>query len=135
MSDSIRLARPTVQRPPIEERGASCEHLLVRTAETPGTASRVVGTYRVLMPAAAYKLGGYYTETEFDLSPLKRLRLPLEALRQDLDVEPPALVKGYLKCGARLLGEPAWDPGFNTADLPMMLRLADLPEAYRRRIL
>jgi putative hemolysin len=190
-----------------------CEHLLVRATDNHGV-SRLVGTYRVLMPAAARRLGGYYSETEFDLAPLQRLRpymaelgrscvdaswrsggvilmmwsklaefmnangvaamigcasvpmvdgghaaaslwqrlkgehlvpegqrvapklaLPVEALRCDLEVEPPPLIKGYLKCGARILGAPAWDPDFNTADLPMLLRLADLPDAYRRRFL
>lgn len=191
-----------------------CEHLLVRTLEAAGRPSCLVGTYRVMMPAAARRLGGYYSETEFDLSPLQRLRpymaelgrscvdpawrtggvilmmwsklaefmnangvaamigcasipmadgghaaaslwqrlqrdhlvpeaervtprlaLPVQALRTDVDVEAPALIKGYLKCGARILGAPAWDPDFNTADLPMLLRLADLPESYKRRFL
>lgn len=62
-----------------------------------------------------------------------RLPLPVDRLRGDLPVEPPALIKGYLKCGGRVLGPPAWDPDFGTADLPMMLDLADLPAAYRRR--
>lgn len=61
-----------------------------------------------------------------------RVPLPLQALRTDLDVAPPPLIRGYLRCGAKVLGEPAWDPDFNTADLPMMLRLQDLPETYRR---
>ena len=63
------------------------------------------------------------------------LPLPVDELRQDLAVEPPPLIKGYLKCGGRLLGPPAWDPDFGTADLPMMMDLADLPAAYRRRFL
>ena len=42
-------------------------------------------------------------------------------------VEAPALIKGYLRCGARVLGAPAWDPDFNTADLPLLMRIADLP--------
>ncbi|WP_119154056.1 GNAT family N-acetyltransferase [Caldimonas tepidiphila] len=62
-----------------------------------------------------------------------RLPLPLEDLRGDLPAEPPPLIRGYLKCGGRVLGAPAWDPDFNTADLPMMLRMQDLPPAYRRR--
>jgi len=34
----------------------------------------------------------------------------------------------------KVLGPPAWDPDFGTADLPMMLRLSDLPASYRRRL-
>jgi putative hemolysin len=45
------------------------------------------------------------------------------------------LIKGYLKCGGKVLGPPAWDPDFGTADLPMMLDLADLPAAYRKRFI
>ena len=64
-----------------------------------------------------------------------RLPLPIEALDSRLPVEPPALIKGYLRLGARVLGAPAWDPDFNTADLPMMMRIADMPERYRRHFL
>jgi putative hemolysin len=64
-----------------------------------------------------------------------RLPLPVEELRQDLPVEVPALIKGYLRCGAKVLGAPAWDPDFNTADLPMMMRMRDLPARYRRHFL
>jgi len=64
-----------------------------------------------------------------------RLPLPVEELQADLDVEAPALIKGYLRCGAKVLGPPAWDPDFNTADLPMMMRIADLPSRYRRHFL
>jgi putative hemolysin len=67
-----------------------------------------------------------------DLHVRPRLPLPLEALRKDLAVEAPPLIRGYLRCGARVLGEPAWDPDFNTADLPLLLRLQDLPPTYRR---
>jgi putative hemolysin len=42
------------------------------------------------------------------------------------------LIRGYLRCGAKLMGEPAWDPDFNTADLPLLLRTADLPARFRR---
>lgn len=191
-----------------------CEHLLVRTLPSDDAPPQVVGTYRVLTPAAARRAGGYYSETEFDLTRLRPLRermaelgrscvhpdhrsggvilalwgalaafmadnrldtmvgcasigmrdgghtaaslwsklrqthlaslelqvrprlpLPVEELDQGLAVEPPALVKGYLRCGARVLGAPAWDPDFNTADLPLLLRLADLPARYRKHFL
>lgn len=49
-----------------------------------------------------------------------------------LAVEPPALIQGYLRTGARVLGAPAWDSDFNTADLPIMMRMQDLPTRYQR---
>ncbi len=57
--------------------------------------------------------------------------LPLVA-EPAVPAEPPPLIRGYLRLGTRLLGPPAWDPAFNTADLPMMLRTEDLPARYRQ---
>lgn len=188
-----------------------CEHLLVRDGET----ETVIGTYRVLTPAQAKRVGGTYTDTEFDLTRLRfirermvelgrscvhadhrhggvilalwgalfefmsrnqldtmigcasipmlhngivsgdaaasmwkalaksnlasvefhvrpRLPLPIDELDSDLNVEPPALIKGYLRLGAKILGAPAWDPDFNTADLPMLMQVKDLPHRYRK---
>lgn len=52
-----------------------CEHLMVREQAT----GRVVGTYRLLTPVNAECLGGYYSESEFDLSGLgDRRRLVIE---------------------------------------------------------
>jgi len=47
-----------------------CDHLLVRDAKT----AAVVGTYRLMGPAAAQRMGHYYSEREFDLSGLASLR-------------------------------------------------------------
>ena len=191
-----------------------CEHLLVRAHRTGDEPGPVIGTYRVLTPASARRVGGFYSDTEFDLTRLRplrakmvelgrscvhpswrsggvimalwsaladfmqrnrletmvgcasvgmrdgglvaaslwhqlrqthlapiewrvepRLALPVADLRHDLDVDAPALIKGYLRCGAKVLGAPAWDPHFNTADLPMLLRIDDLPARYRRHFL
>ena len=191
-----------------------CEHLLVRDQVT----REVVGTYRLLTPAQATRVGSTYSDTEFDLTRLRSLRermvelgrscvhpdyrhggvimtlwgalaefmvrnkldtmigcasipmlhngivsgdvaasiwqqlkathlapiehhvrprlpLPVERLNSALEVEPPALIKGYLRLGAKVLGAPAWDPDFNTADLPMMMRIQDLPSRYRKHFL
>lgn len=66
---------------------------------------------------------------------LPRLPLPVEQLDGSLAVEPPALIKGYLRLGTKVLGAPAWDPDFNSADLPMLMRLDDLPARYRKHFL
>lgn len=63
---------------------------------------------------------------------LPRLPLPVERYSTLIEVEPPALIKGYLRLGTKVLGPPAWDPDFNTADLPMLMRIADLPPRYRK---
>jgi putative hemolysin len=58
-------------------------------------------------------------------------RLPVEHFnRQGGRVTP--LIAGYARLGAQLLGDPAWDPDFNTADFPMLLDLQTLPQRYAR---
>ena len=47
-----------------------CEHLLVRDKAN----GQVVGTYRVLTPAQAKRIGTTYTDTEFDLTRLRSMR-------------------------------------------------------------
>lgn len=59
-------------------------------------------------------------------------RLPVERLRCDVEIEPPPLVKGYLRLGAVVCGEPAWDPDFNTADFMMLLSIDRMSPRYAR---
>lgn len=47
-----------------------CEHLLVRDEAI----GKVVGTYRILSPEAARRVGSYYSESEFSLTRLQHLR-------------------------------------------------------------
>lgn len=65
-----------------------------------------------------------------------RPRNPLHpAPMQAGGVEAPALLRGYLKANAKLIGAPAWDGNFRCADFPLLLRLGDMPGSYRRRFL
>jgi putative hemolysin len=75
----------------------------------------------------------HLASTEFHVRP--RLPLPVDELNGELAVEPPALIKGYLRVGAKVLGAPAWDPDFNSADLPMLMRIQDVPARYRKHFL
>ena len=61
-----------------------------------------------------------------------RLPLPVDRLNSALEVQPPALIKGYLRLGAKVMGPPAWDPDFNTADFPVLLDLEAMDERYKR---
>ena len=47
-----------------------CEHLLVRDVAS----NAVIGTYRVLTPVQAKRVGSTYSDTEFDLIRLRNLR-------------------------------------------------------------
>lgn len=53
---------------------SACDHLLVidhaARGRFGGVKPRVVGTYRLMRQSAAARLGGFYTQGEFDLAPL-----------------------------------------------------------------
>ncbi len=187
-----------------------CDHLLVRD----GDSNEVIGTYRMLTASQAKKIGGFYSQNEFDLTRLGHLSenmvevgrscvhpefrsgavitmlwagladymrthraeylmgcasisiadgghvaaslyqklkvdnlspvewrvfprypLPLEHLDQNLDVSAPPLIKGYLRVGAYVCGDPAWDPDFNTADLLMLLSMSRISPRYARHFM
>jgi len=187
-----------------------CDHLLVRDHSN----DKVVGTYRILPPEQAVNAGGYYSETEFDMTRLMHLRdrmvevgrscvhpdyrdgatitqlwsgladyvgkhnheyligcasismgdgghyaasvynkihklhaapaeyrvfphcrLPLESLNQNLDVIIPPLIKGYLRLGAYIAGEPAWDPDFNCADVFILMPVSRMNARYAKHFM
>ena len=62
-----------------------------------------------------------------------RRRLEIETFGMLPAVTTPALMKGYLRAGAKLLGEPHRDDEFVCADFPLLLSLDSLTERYRRR--
>jgi putative hemolysin len=64
-----------------------------------------------------------------------RCPLPLAELNQDASPLLPPLVRAYLRVGAWVCGDPAWDPDFNTADLLMLLPLARVDQRYARHFM
>jgi len=61
--------------------------------------------------------------------------LPINALNNDLQVTCPPLINGYLRLGAQICGEPAWDSYFNTADMLVMLSLSEINPRYAMHFL
>ncbi|MDK6202823.1 N-acyl amino acid synthase, PEP-CTERM/exosortase system-associated [Oligella urethralis] len=191
-----------------------CQHLIVMDTKE----GKAVGTYRILSPQKAVEAGGYYSESEFDLSEFEHLRpelnecgrscthpdyrdggvimllwsglaqfmrchglrylfgcasvsllddgvqaaqvwqlakqqlvefkgqpkvtphhpYPIHLLEEKAAGERisqsrmPALIKGYLKLGARICGEPAWDKDFNAVDFPVIVDIENMDRRYRR---
>lgn len=67
-------------------------------------------------------------------------RLPLPDLGRHTDIAPadaavPPLVRAYLRLGAKVCGEPAWDPDFNVADIFLLLNIEHLSQRYARHFL
>jgi len=58
----------------------------------------------------------------------------LEGWREVTDFRMPPLIRGYLRLGAYVCGDPAWDSDFRTADLLLMLPLAQLSRRHAERL-
>jgi putative hemolysin len=61
-----------------------------------------------------------------------RLPFPHARIERGGQHEMPPLLKGYLRIGAQICGEPAWDPDFNTADFLVWLPLERMSRRYAR---
>ena len=70
---------------------------------------------------------------EYRVSPKLKYELDDGPTHDVLQVPP--LIKGYLRSGAWICSEPAWDPDFHTADFFMMLPLFRLDSRYARHYL
>ena len=154
-SDSeFDLSRIDHLRPKLVELGRSCVHQDYRSGAVimalwSGLAQYMQKNgYEIMLGCASIPMadGGHFAAslynslgndqmapTEFHAFP--RLPLPLEKLNGGLDVQPPPLIKGYLKLGAKICSAPAWDPDFNTADLLTMLRLSEINPRYAKHFL
>ena len=51
---------------------------------------------------------------------------------QDRNVSIPPLIKAYMRLGAKVCGEPCWDPDFRCADLLVLLAVSELAGRYSR---
>lgn len=67
---------------------------------------------------------------EYSVFPLNRL--PIEKLATAQEPVVPPLIKGYLRAGAWICAEPAWDPQFNSADLFVLLPMNQMKQRYAR---
>ena len=96
----------------------------------------MIGCGSVGMADGGHMAASLYNKLQQDhLSPAEyrvfpRCGLPLDALNKEMEVTCPALIKGYLRLGAYICGEPAWDPQFNTADMLVMLPLSRMNPRY-----
>ena len=148
--DLIRLQH---LRPRMVEIGRSCVHPDYRTGATiallwSGLAQYMtlrgydylIGCASISMADGGHAAASIYAGLSEYLSPIEfrvfpRCPLPLDALRSDVKAEVPPLIKGYLRAGAYLCGEPAWDPDFNTADLPILMPMSRISARYSRHFL
>jgi putative hemolysin len=207
MGARLPSADEGIDRDPFD---AWCEHLLVTEEDT----GEVVGTYRILTGETAKRVGGFYSDQEFDLTRLNHLRdraveigrscvhpdhrsgiviallwsgladymlrtgyeyilgcaslsmvdgghsaaaafnklrethlspveyrvfprcpLPLHELDRNVAPSIAPLIRAYLRVGAYVCGEPAWDPDFNTADLLMLLPASRVDARYAKHFI
>lgn len=75
----------------------------------------------------------YMCPAEYRVFP--HVHLPIESLNTGVKVDCPPLIKGYLRLGAKICGDPAWDSYFNTADMLVMLSLSDMNKRYAAHFL
>jgi putative hemolysin len=148
------LSRIDHLRPKLVEVGRSCVHANYRSGSVIMALWSGLGAYmqkngyEIMLGCASIPMadGGHFAASLYNslsndqMAPVEnhafpRLPLPLDRLNGGLEVEPPPLIKGYLKLGAKICSAPAWDPDFNTADVLTMLRLSDINPRYAKHFL
>mgnify|MGYP001093099036 FL=1 len=147
------LTRLQHLRPRLVEIGRSCVHPDYRNGATiallwSGLASYMterghdylMGCASISMADGGHAAASLYNRLSGNLGPQEyrvfpRCPLPLAALRQDSQAETPPLIKAYLRAGAWVCGEPAWDPDFNTADLPILMPMGRVSGRYAKHYL
>jgi putative hemolysin len=114
-----------------------CDHLVVVDTDR----DCLVGTYRLLSFDRVPSFG-FYSESEFDLTNVKRSGLRLLELGQScvaLEYRDGRVIsllfRGYLRLGAKVCGPPAYDRQFGTTDYFVLAKTRDIVGQYRRRFL
>ena len=75
-------------------------------------------------------LAKHAAPVEYKVTP--HLPFPIHSLEAAQSPQVPPLIKGYMRSGAWLCGEPAWDPDFESADMFLLLPLANLDSRYAK---
>jgi len=157
--EEFDLRRLNNLRDHIVELGRSCVHPEYRNGSTIALLWSGIAQYlrqhgyRYLMGCASVSLldGGFTAAQVFNLvkekhySSVEQRVFPINPLPKEVLATSPAitmigrhvppLIKGYLRAGAQVCGEPAWDARFNTADLLMLLCVDDLTERHSARFM
>lgn len=77
----------------------------------------------------------YLADERFRVSPLRELPHLTHASIGERPVDVPPLIRAYMRLGARVCGEPCWDPEFRCADLLVLLEVNKLAARYSRHFL
>ena len=72
----------------------------------------------------------YFSSNDHRVRPLVPLRINKQVADQNIAV--PTLLKGYLRQGAMICGEPHWDAEFNVADVFVLLPCEKISNNYLR---
>jgi putative hemolysin len=100
----------------------------------------LLGCASIGMKDGGHNAAGIYNALAEHMAPLEyrvfpRCPLPLARLEAVAKPELPPLLKGYLRAGSWVCGEPAWDPDFNTADLLLLMPMSRVTGRYSRHFL
>lgn len=77
----------------------------------------------------------YLADAAFRVTPRRQLPHLVRSEDGDRPVDIPALIRAYMRLGARVCGEPCWDPDFRCADMLVLLEVSRLSRRYSRHFM
>lgn len=103
---------------------------------------RVIGCASISMTDGGLKawriarhLQDRYLSSEEDRVWPRRALPHLTQVDSGRPVDIPALIRAYMRLGARVCGEPCWDPEFRCADVLVLLEVSELSARYSRHFM